>query len=123
MAFNFSFHLTQVYDLDVTPVFLKVIRNQPTMAVVRFLFAAEKTAIRDEVALDLLFDPPFLHQIQKLTFVGFPRSMVLLVGVEHFLRGRQKRQVDVANPVNLSKKVGEISLFYEAGLLRHIVES
>ena len=55
-------------------------------------------------------------------FVGAPVAAVLLVVVQHLLRGRQRRYVHVVHAADFGEKKAQVVALGETGELRHVVE-
>ena len=87
-----SASLAEVPDLDPTPSLGEVLRNQPSVAVVRLVLTAKETAVLDHPPRNRLLDSAPPHEFQKGVLVGHPTAPVLFVGVENLRRGRDPRR-------------------------------
>ena len=64
--------LTQVGDIDVSPMFVQIFRYEATVAVVWLIFATQKTAIVYNIFWSRFFDASFTHQLCETLFIGLP---------------------------------------------------
>ena len=109
-------------DLHVAPFLLQVLGHQPAMAMLGRGLAAQQAAPRHQILIDRFLDATHGHEGQERLFINRPVAVVLLVGIENVLRGRQFRQVDVIEIADLAKKELQIVLLGEAGKLRNVVQ-
>lgn len=113
---------SQVDDLDVAPLPVQVLSDEPPMALVWAILAAQQAASCQLLPHQGRLDSAFCHQRKELTFVSFPSTFRFLVPDEHGLRGSEDRKVDVGNPADRLRKEPEIVLLREACELRDVVE-
>lgn len=64
----------KINDLPATPLLLQVFRDQPSMALMRFVLAAEQAPVFDQLARYGLFDLSSRKQFQELTPAGGPAA-------------------------------------------------
>ena len=70
--------LSEVSDLDTTPMIVQILRHQPAVAVVGLIFAAQQAAVRKGFLRDRLVDPPLAHEVEEPGLVGLPIAASLL---------------------------------------------
>src|SRR5438876_506093 len=61
--------------------------------------------------------------MKELLFICCPRTAMLLVIVQQFLRWREKWHVDVSHTTDLPDEIGKVLLLCEPGELRYIIET
>lgn len=112
----------QVADFEFTPMGAEVFGDEPPMAMMGLVLAAQQAASLDGCRIDPLFDFALLHQIQKRMFIETPDPLVLFVGIEDVLGGREQGNVEVFDADYLLEKIRQVAAFRESGELRDIVE-
>ena len=63
------------------------------------------------------------HEFQELLFVFRPNDLLALVSVQHLLRGRQFRQMDIFHSANGLQKETQIVALGKTCQLRGIIQS
>jgi hypothetical protein len=61
-----------VPDIEVPPTALEVFDDQPAMAMMRCVFAAQETATRQDGGVNLVFNAAFLHKPEKASRKNSP---------------------------------------------------
>ena len=74
--------LSKMGDIDITPMFLEVIRDQSPVTVVRLVFAAKQASVRDHFRWNGFFDPPLFHERKEAVLIRPPIPLLLLVLVQ-----------------------------------------
>src|SRR2546423_14649039 len=112
----------QVLDRDAVPVLREVLSDQPAVAVVRLVLAAEQDGIVEQFPRDSMLNVPLPHEFQELVFVPRPARALLLVIVEHGLRRRQVGPVNICHAAELIEEVPQVVPFGETRQLRAVVQ-
>ena len=85
--------------------------------------AAQKHGLfREAFFIDRRLDASGAHQGEKCRLISIPTALLLLVGIEDFLRGGEKWLVLVGNTAYFEEEVGQISLLGESGELRGVIQ-
>ncbi len=108
-------------NLEIVPLVTEILNDEPAVAVMWLVFAAKQAATIKLVAVNLL-DPPSGHEVQKLSFVLRPRSLVLLVGVEDVLGRRKLKHVLIPHAADSLGEVREVITLGESIELRFVVQ-
>jgi hypothetical protein len=93
------------------------------MAMIGSLLAAEQAVRFMQGMGPPVLNSPISHQAQESMFVFFPCTSILLEGIEHILRGREIRSVNVIYPGNHFKKICKILFLGEAGKLGDVIKT
>jgi hypothetical protein len=101
---------------------LEVFRYEPTVAMVRFFLAAQEAAFGQHVSRNGLFNASLVHQGEESSLECIPISAPLLVLVYHLLSRCQPGKVNVDDPADFPKEVGEVVFLCEPRQLRDIVQ-
>ncbi len=112
-----------VMDIDITPLVRQVLGNEAAMAMMGLVLAAKQAAPVEKVSGKGFLYLPLAHEVQKPGLVLGPNTLVLLVGVQHFFRRRQFRDVSIVDPVDGTEEVREIIPLGEAGELRDVIQT
>ena len=109
--------------LHPAPLALEVLDDQPPMAVVWLVLAAEEAALVDHVPGDRLVDSALLHQAQELGLVDRPGAAVLLVRVEDVGGGCELRDMHVVDLADFPKEEDQVVALAESRKLARVVEA
>ena len=108
---------------NIPPLFCQVLRNQATMTVVRFLFAAQETPTVQQFRGNRRLDSSLPHQFNKSGRVVIPATLLLLKTIEELLSGRELFEVYVVDSRNLFQEISEIVLLSKSRKLRNIIQA
>ena len=109
-------------DFYVVPFISQVLSHEAAMAMMWPVFAA-KQAGTIKLSFVNSFNFSLRHQIEKFLGVQVPRTLLLLVLIEHVLRRRERWHVLVLHTAQLMHEVLQVITFGEARKLRHVVEA
>jgi len=112
-----------VPDVEIPPVLLEILRDQPPMAVVWLVLAAQEASAFDHPGIDPLFDFPFLHQVQKCGLVDAPIPFMFLVGIENICRWCEQGHVDVINANDFLEEILDVIPLRKPSELRNIIKA
>lgn len=101
---------------------LQVFGDEPAMATVGGRFAAQQATVRDYIPRDGGVDEATLDQVVEYGHVLIPGDLLLAIGVQQFVRGRQAGQVDVVHAAQLPQEPGQIASLGEPSQPRRIAQ-
>src|ERR1035437_1111729 len=94
------------------------------MTVLRGGFAAKQDGFLPEAFwAEDIFDFSGADESEIDIGVNVPASFLLLISIEHLLRGREERLVLIRCAANLAEKVGQVGLLGECGELGGVVQT
>lgn len=109
-------------NFNPTPMVFQVLCDQPSMAAVRFILAAEQASVFDDLFRNGFFNLPLMHQRNESVLIGRPIATSFPVVVQQLLRRRQFWDVNVIHLAEFAEKIREVVLLRETGKLRPIIE-
>lgn len=114
----------EVPNFDVhTPPVAQVFRDQSAVAMVRLVFAAEKAGPIHQITRDLLLNTALVHEVEKSDSEVRPlECLLVLVGGEQFLMGRQNGQVDAVDATDCLCEEPEVPELGKSRKLGAVVE-
>src|SRR5262249_17584524 len=113
--------LDKMFNLNTAPLVAKVFSNETSMTVVGLVLAAKEACPIEEIRFELFLDLSASHEVAKISLVGFPRSLLLFVRVEHILSGCEFGKMHVVNLSNLAQEIPEIVFLCKTRELRLVV--
>src|SRR5260370_34511403 len=113
--------LRDMFNFYIAPFFFEVFSDKATVAIVGFFFAAEQTAVDEQLSRGLVLDATRPHQVEKLRFVQLPMTFVFLIAVENILRGCQIRKMHIVDVADDLRKVPKIVFLGDTRQLRYVV--
>jgi len=115
--------LEDVFDLNVWPFLLQVLRDQAPMTMLGSRFAAQQASPVHNGPVERLLYSALSHQSNKFLLVLAPVTVVFFVRGEHFLVGREFRQVHVSDGENGLAKEFQIVPLRESSQLRNVIQA
>jgi hypothetical protein len=79
-----------------------------TMTMIGLFFTAEQTVRVARLLNPGGFNLTLFHQLQESSLILAPRPSKLLVGIQHFPRGREERHMPILNSATFVEKIYEI---------------
>lgn len=115
--------LDDVFDGEVAPTFLQIIKNQAAVAVMRRVLAAQEASPRQQRRVNFVLDVALLHEPEKVLFIGVPTAFAFFIGIQHRLGRREQRRLDIFHVEDFLQKVFQVIPFAESGELRNLVKT
>src|SRR5690242_15627097 len=81
----------QMHDVDVAPLLAQVLRDEPSVTLVRRVLAAQQAATVEQRARGRLLDPALSHQREEQRLVDGPVALLLLERRQDVLRRGEVR--------------------------------
>jgi len=113
--------LDKMFDLKITPFVTQVFSDETSMTMVGLVLTTKEAGPIEDLRFELFLDLSASHEVAKIPLVGFPRSLLFFVRVEHILSGRKLGKMHVVNLSNLTQEIPEIVFLCKTRELRLVV--
>lgn len=109
-------------DVDFSPLACQVLCNQPPVAMLVLVLAAQQAGACKAIARKRILDPAAFHQLEELLLEHRPLPLLLFVRFEQLLCWGQLWQVGVVDATKRLQEVSQVVLLGKACQLRVVVQ-